>query len=153
MRVKRLGLLVISCCLYATGAASQENANATISICSIAQSPEQFNNQMVSVKARVFADGQHGSMIYDESCDHFGISLFVVESAKGRDKLDFALNWCHWGTRGKILYGIFTGVFRLRAADSAGQSIEVQRIEGIVLQSAHTGSASFPTPCPDPPAT
>jgi hypothetical protein len=137
--------------MHGIRAASQEKTALTITICSIAQSPEQYDNKMVTVRARVQADGQHGSQIYDEACGHFGIGLFVVQGAKGKEELDSALNWCHRGTRGKLLYGMFTGVFHLNPGDPTDRSIEVQRIDDLVLKSTKVTSATFPRPCPEAP--
>jgi hypothetical protein len=145
-----LGLLSFLCLIHGVGAVSQE-ATPTTTICSISQSPEQFDNKIVTVRAYVQADGQHGSQIYDEACGSFGIGLFVVQGAKGKDKLDSALNWCHRGTRGKILSGTFTGVFHMKPGNPTDRRIEVQRIDDLNLKSTKTASATFPTPCPEAP--
>lgn len=146
-----LGLLSLSCLAHGVGAVSQET-RPTTTVCSISQYPEQFDNKMVTVRARVQADGQHGSQIYDEACGNFGIGLFVVQGAKGKDELDSALSWCHRGTKGKLVLGTFTGVFHLKNGNQADRSIEVQRIDELVLKSTKTASATFPTPCPDAPS-
>lgn len=146
-----LGLLFVLWFMHGIGAVSQEKAAPAITICSIAQSPEQFDNKMITVRARVQADGQHGSQIYDEACGRFGIVLFVVQGARGKDELDSALGWCHRGTRGKLLSGTFTGVFHLKPGSPTDRNIEVQRIDDLVLKSTKTASATFPTPCPEAP--
>jgi len=146
-----LRLLFLLCLMHGVCAVSQEKAATAITVCSIAQSPEQFDNKTVTVRASVQADGQHGSQIYDEACGRFGIVLFVVQGAKGKDELDSALSWCHRGTRGKLLSGTFTGTFHLKAGTPTGRTIEVQRIDDIVLKSTKTASATFPTPCPEAP--
>jgi hypothetical protein len=147
-----LGLLSFLCLIHGVGAVSQETTPTT-TICSISQSPEQFDNKIVTVRARVQADGQHGSQIYDEACGSFGIGLFVVQDAKGKHELDSALSWCHRGTKGKLIVGTFTGVFHFKNGNQANRSIDVQRIDELVLKSTKTTSATFPVPCPDAPST
>jgi hypothetical protein len=93
----------------------------------------------------------HGAAIYDESCGDFALDLFVSEDAKGKGALDTALNWCHRSSRGKLIEGTFTGLIQLKDGTPFERRIRVNRIEDLTAKSTHTASASFPTPCPDPP--
>jgi len=138
----------------ATSLNAQSGSSTDTTVCAIASHPEKFDGQPVKVSARVFSDGLHGSMLYDEFCGHYGILLFLVPDAKGGDQLDAALSWCHRGTRGKSISGTFTGLFHFKPVyigDQARPAISVQRIDDLVLKSTKTASASFPTPCPDAP--
>lgn len=146
-----LGLPFILCLTFVRTALSQEGTLQASAICSIARSPEKYDNRVVKVRAGVFSDGNHGTILHDESCDSFGMHLFVVPGSKGEDELDAALNWCHRSTRGKIISGTFTGMFHFKPGSPPEHSISVQRIEGLVLKSTKTASASFPAPCPEAP--
>lgn len=134
---------------------AQSNSSGLTTVCAIATEPEKFDGRSVSIRAYVFSDGMHGSYIYDQSCERYGLGLFVSHGAKGEDQLDAALGWCHLSTRGKSISGTFTGVFHFRPTyigDTDRRSIIVNRIENLVLRSTKTVSASFPTPCPDAPS-
>lgn len=144
-------LFFVLCLILERSALSQEGVSPTSAICSIAQIPEKFDNKIVTVKARVLSDGVHGSVIYDDSCGEFGIHLSILPDSKGVGEFVAALNWCHRSTRGKLLFGTFTGVFHFKPGSPPGHSISVQRIDELVLKSTKTASATFPTPCPDAP--
>ena len=123
-------------------------------VCAVAMEPDRFDGQAITVRARVQSDAEHGSQIYDQSCGRYGVLLLVVPGAKGQDELDAALNWCHRSTRGKIIFGKFTGIFHFKptyVGDPPRPSISVSRIDDLVLKSTKTTSASFPTPYPDAP--
>lgn len=140
--------------VYAKDLCAQTENSELTTMCTVAKQPDSFNGRLITVRARVMADGEHGSLIYDDSCAHSGLELFVASGAKGEDELDAALNWCHRGTRGKLIYGTFTGVFHFRPpyiGDSARPQIIVSLVSDLVLSSAKTASASFPTPCPEAP--
>jgi hypothetical protein len=133
---------------------AQSDFSSVTTVCAIASQPEKFDGQSVTVDARVFSDGEHGSFIYDESCGQYGLGLFVVAGAKGKDQLDAALGWCHRSTRGKSISGRFTGVFHFRPTyigDTERRTISIDQVKNLVLKSTRTVSASFPTPCPDAP--
>jgi hypothetical protein len=145
------GLFVIVCAPVYHAQSTPSNLTTA---CAISAQPDKFNGQEVTLKARVFFDGEHGSMIYDESCGRYGVLLFVIPGAKGKEELDAALNWCHRSTRGKIISGTFTGVFHFKTThlgETAGPSISIQRVDDLVLKSTQTISASFLTPCPEAP--
>jgi len=127
------------------------SSSTMTSMCAIAKNPKAFDGQSVTVKARVIADWEYGATIYDESCGDLGLHLFVNDDAKGKGALDTVLNWCHRGTRGKFIEGTFTGIVQLKNGTPFERRITVQRVESLAAKSTHTGSASFPTPCPDPP--
>lgn len=135
-----------------TASHGQNGSSSTVtSMCSIAQNPKAFEDQSVTVKARVISDGVHGTALYDDSCASFALYLFVSDDAKGRTALDTALNWCHRSTSGKVIEGTFTGIVQLKDKTPFQKRITVQRIEDLSVRSTHTASASFPRPCSDPP--
>jgi hypothetical protein len=145
------GLFVVVC---APVLCAQATPSKLTTVCAVAAQPEKCDGKEVTVRARVFSDGEHGSTIYDESCEHYGVLLFVVSGAKGEDKLDAALNWCHRTTRGKLISDTFTGVFHFKTTylgDTARPSISIQRVDDLVLKSTKTVSASFPKTCPEAP--
>lgn len=131
---------------------AQKDPSEPTTICAIASQPERFDGRRVAVHAQLFSDGEHGSMIYDESCGHFGLDLYVSDGAESKKDLEAALNWCHRSTRGKFIAGTFTGTIHFKAGTPPDQRISVERIDGLTVRSTHTTSASFPEPCPDPPA-
>jgi len=138
-------LVIVASALIAQG------GPRVFTVCTIASQPEKFESQSVTVRARVLSDGMHGTILYDESCEDFGLHLFVNDDAKGREGLETALTWCHSSTRGKFIEGTFTGMVHFEPATPPQHRITVQRIEDLTVRSTHTTSASFPTPCPDPP--
>jgi len=144
-----VGLVSVVCAAPLHGQNAPSSAITTM--CTIAKNPKKFEGQAVTVKAIVISDGVHGTTIYDESCASFGLHLFVSDGAKGTTALDTALNWCHKSTRGKFIEGTFTGIIQLKDGTPFQRQITVQRIENLSAKSTHTVSASFPTPCPDPP--
>lgn len=146
-----VGLFVIIC---SGSLHAQTTPSDLMTICAIAARPDRFEGQSVTVRARVFSDGEHGSFIYDESCEQYGVHLFLAFGAKGEDQLDAALHWCHRSTRGKLILGTFTGVFQFKPVfigDSARLQIRVSRIDNLVLKSTKETSAAYPAPCPDAP--
>ena len=144
-----LGLVFVVC---ATALHGQNGPSpAVMSMCNIAKNPKAFEGQLVMVKARVISDGVHVTTLYDDSCPSFGLHLFFSDNARGSTALITALNWCHRGTIGKIIEGTFTGIVQLRNGTPFERRITVQRIESLTARSTHTGSASFPIPCTDPP--
>lgn len=133
---------------------AQSTSPNLTTVCAIAETPDKFDGRSITVKARVQSDGMHGSQIYDESCKQYGVLLFLAFGAKGEDQLDAALNWCHRSTRGKFIFGTFTGVFHFKPVfigDSPRRTIKVSRIDDLVLRSTKETSAAFPMPCPDAP--
>ena len=126
-------------------------AENTTTICAIAKRPASFDGHLVTVKARVFSDGMHGSLIYDESCGDYGLALFLAVDAKGEKDLEAALSWCHLTTRGKFITATFTGTISVDPEAPYQRRITVQRVDDLIVKSTHSTSASFPTPCPDPP--
>jgi hypothetical protein len=144
-------LSFVLCLTLVRCALSQESDSSTSAMCSIAQNPEKYDNKVVTVKARLISDGHHGSAIYDDSCSNFGMLLFVVPGAKGEEELDAAMNWCHPTTRGKLIFGTFSGVFHFKPGNPPGHSLSAQTIDGLVLKSTKTASAMFPIACPEAP--
>lgn len=146
-----VGLYVL---VYASALCAQAAPSNSTTVCAVAKDPDRFEGQSITVRAHVQSDGLHGSQIYDESCPQSGLLLFSHPGTKGEDELDAALGWCHRGTRGKEIFGTFTGVFHFKPTcigDPPRRIISISRIDGLVLKSAKTASASFPTPCPDAP--
>lgn len=140
--------------VFAAALHAQNKPLGLTTLCAVANQPEKFDGQSITVRANVQSDGVHGSSIYDESCKQYGVLLFLAFHAQGEEELDAALNWCHLGTRGKIIVGTFTGVFHFKPVfigDPDRRTIKVDRIDGLVLKSTKAASASFPTPCPDAP--
>ena len=145
------GLSLILFSILGEGAWCQEPTSSMSRICLIAKNPENYDNRLVTVSGQVLSDGVHSTIINDQRCEQFGMLLFVDPGAKGENKLDAALSWCHRGTRGKLISGTFTGVFHFKPGSPPEHSIRVQRIGELVLKSTKTASATFPTPCPDAP--
>ena len=129
-----------------------QNGSLTVtSLCTIKKDPRSFDGQSVTVRARLISDGMHGTTIYDESCRDFGLHLFLSSNAQGKGALETVLTWCHPSTRGKLITGTFTGIIQLRDGTPFERQITVRRIEDLTAKSTRTSSATFPTPCPDPP--
>ena len=146
-----VGLFILVC---ASALCGQTTPSDLTTVCAVAKDPDRFEGQSITVRAQVQSDGLHGSQIYDESCAQYGLLLFRHPGTKGEDELDAALGWCHRGTRGKDIFGTFTGVFHFKPiyiGDPPRRIISINRIDGLVLKSTKTASASFPTPCPDAP--
>lgn len=151
LRCYSLGVFFVLCALTSRGASSQVRTVLVTEICSIERSPASFDGKLVTVKGDVFSDGEHSTIVYDNSCEQFAVHLFVDSAAVGGDKLDAALTWCHRGTRGKLIRGEFTGIFHFKPGSPPEHSMGVQRIDDLVLKSAKTVSATYPRPCPEAP--
>jgi hypothetical protein len=146
-----LCVLFVLCPLASRRAWSQVRTVPVTEICSIAGSPASFNGKVVRVKGDVFSDGEHSTIVFDNSFEQFAMHLFLDSGAIGGDKLEAALTWCHRGTRGKLIRGEFTGVFHFKPGNLPEHNMGVQRIDDLVLKSTNTVSATYPRPCPEAP--
>ncbi len=118
-RFVTIGVLVaVSFTSKALGTAKQTDV-PVLSLCSIAESPAKYNGKTIRVKARLQSAGMHGWYIYDESCSHFGVGLFIESKAEGNEDLHRAINWGEFGTSDKIVFASFIGVFRLNRTDES----------------------------------
>jgi len=139
------GILIAFCLLGRRIALPQEAIEGKLTICSVGRNPEQYDNQVITVSARVQSDGMHGSQIYDESCAEFGIGLFIPEKLKAKGNLATALSRCpRRGTRGKVVFGTFTGIFQLKPGGYPPRILIVQRMQDITCTLEQPSAASSP---------
>ena len=132
-RASGIGLFII---LSAAAVNAQNSPPELTTVCAIAKQPDKFDGQRVTLRAGVFSDGMHGSLLYDESCKEYGLLVFLEHGARGGEELDAALNWCHRSTRGKLILGRFTGVFHYKPTYIGGLKAAVGQ------HTAHRGSCS-----------
>src|ERR1019366_4572068 len=87
---------------------------AETSVCTISQSPEQYNGRLIRVVARVESDGREWTVLTDKACQYGGMALDRTGKFRGQKELEKALYSKPPGTRYLMITGMFIGKFEWR---------------------------------------
>ncbi len=122
-----------------TFAVSNQSGPLAVSVCAILRDSRQYQSQKLAVKAEVFADGMHGSMLTDSRCSGRGLILTEAkdEQEETVKKLQRYIFEGYPGTgRGKTISGVFVGKLkwtRFPMSSREGFGFEIQTIQDLKL--------------------
>lgn len=142
LKIKLLLVPQIVCmiAMLPIAANSQAEQKETTTICSVLNNPEQFNGMKITLRGRVQSSWEYGAQIWDETCGNSGIHLFLHKENKDVQELfsmiDSGPPQNRGDTTGKVIHGTFTGVFYFKAPNRRDRSLDVQRVENLVLAPA-----------------
>jgi hypothetical protein len=137
----RVGIVVLAATFVSAGtfAGSDQSGPLAVSVCDILRDPPHYQSQKLAVKAEVFADGMHGSMLTDSRCSGKGLILTQAkdEQEKTVQKLERYIFEGYPGTgRGKTISGVFIGMLkwtRFPMSNLEGFGFEIQTIQDLKL--------------------
>jgi hypothetical protein len=98
--------------LYAVPLISSAQFPIETNLCAIIANPKHFDHKLVRFSAHYESDGMEHSLLEDQAKCKWGIDPHFPEHLKGEEHLDRAVWIDHPGTRDKIIFATWTGVFR-----------------------------------------
>jgi hypothetical protein len=111
----------------------RRGAGSKLTICNVAQNPERYNNQEITVTAHYESDGVEREGLSDPACKESGIGLLTLHDTKGKDQLRTALYGGYPGTLDKIVVGTFTGVFHWEPKAHPPRVMSVRIMQGFTV--------------------
>jgi hypothetical protein len=131
-----LMMILLTFCLSLSASASSEpgfrtgqSTTPTVTVCQLAEDPQRYDNQPISIRAQYDSDGIEREGLSDPLCPETGLALEIGHSTKGRDKLQAAMRGGYPGTLDKTVIGTFTGVFHWHPNDHPPRVMAVLKME------------------------
>jgi|SRR5579872_831149 len=120
--------MITSCFLLGEDAPMKKAVKTTV--CRLTSAPDQFENTLVTVRARVESDGMHGSSLIEKSCPGKSVALVFDSSSDEESATAFrkAVFSGFPGTTDKEITGIFTGSFHWHQGQIPNRVLTVKRV-------------------------
>ena len=133
MRISKCLIAVLGCVLPVLPFVSAQELVKTdktgeTSVCTISQSPDQYNGKLIRVAARVESDGQEWTVLTDKACQYGGMALDRTGKFRGQKELEKALYSKPPGTRYLMITGIFIGKFEWRPNQVPSRILHLKKL-------------------------
>lgn len=135
--IRSLGISLLFLGLFVVAAVADDarSGNQVIdtTVCELTKQPHQFKNKVVRLRSLVESDMIEHTMLVDESCESYGVSLWIPHDLD--DNADFKAlrnalkeQWKPGAAKTRV-FGVFTGTFSLEGKKRFLRAAKVEKVE------------------------
>ena len=122
-------------------------------LCAIVSNPAKFDRKLVQFGAFYESDGIEHSILVDDAKCKWGIAPHFPDKLAGEDDLERALFMDHPGTRDKVIFATWAGVFRYHPGQIPRWVLQIHQMSDFMFTCDHCPELHKDDPIhlPEPP--